>query len=66
MVENEDEVIELEEMPFYTYQKSKLERIKGTCQINSTCKEIIKWNGVFASAGRNNPRILEPTSFGEQ
>ena len=42
MVENENEVTELEEMPFYMYQKSKLERIKGTCQINSTCREIIK------------------------
>lgn len=66
MVENENEVIELEEMPFYMYQTSKLERIKGTCHINSSCKEIIKWNGVYASARRNNSPILEPASSGEQ
>lgn len=40
MVENESGVIELEEITFYMHQKNKLERIKGTCQINLTCKEI--------------------------
>ena len=67
MVENESGVIELEEITFYMRQKNKLERIKGTCQINLTCKEIIKWNGVFfASARRNNLPIRTDICAGEQ
>lgn len=38
--------------------------VKGTCQINFTCKGIINWNGIFfASARKNNPPIRADTSM---
>lgn len=66
MVENENWVIELEEIPAYI-QKDELESLKGTCQINFTWEVIIKWNGVFfPSARRSNALIRAYICIGEQ
>lgn len=61
MIENENWMIELEEIPFYMLQK-KLERI----QINFTWKEIIKWNGVFFAFARNSLHIKLAFVLGDQ